>query len=79
MKKTLAIVMLSILALMIISGCQSNKVASPTTTQTQSTPSSNVDAQNTAAINEADTTTKALDTTQVDKDLGSAGQSLNNW
>lgn len=74
MKKILAIIMLSILALFIITGCQSNKATSPAT-QTQTT----VDAQNTAAITEADTTTKALDTTQVDKELGSAGTSLNNW
>lgn len=70
MKKTLAIVMLSILALMIISGCQSNKDL-PT--------ASNTADANTQAINDADNTTKALDTTQVDKNLGSASTSLNNW
>lgn len=79
MKKTLAIVMLSILALMLISGCQSNKATSPATQTQVKTTSNTADAQNTAAITEADTTTKALDTTQVDKDLASAGTSLNNW
>lgn len=74
MKKILAILMLSILAIFAFTGCQSNKASPATQTSNQATGSV-VDTQ----ANDAQATANAVDTTQVDKDLSGAGTSLNNW
>ena len=73
MKKTLAILMLAILSLMVISGCQS-KTAPATQTQTETTNGNSA----TQITNTADTTVP-VDTTKVDQDLNGAGQTLNSW